>query len=177
MCGLLWTKNIQRHYTYMNARHTLSFSDCSCILIQAIHGYRETERKHWSEKNKVVIQRIKDLAFPEGAPHLAYVHVLDIEKNGYIKAHVDSVRVCIYAYKCLVCSSGACKIVTISNQMRQVYAYSVKYMQLFCCLQFCGDIIAGISLLSTAVMRLVHTENKDRYADVLVKQRSLYVMK
>ena len=43
--------------------------------------------------------------------------------------------------------------------------------------QFCGNTIAGISLLSSAVMRLVHTDNKELFADALIKRRSLYIMR
>lgn len=100
----------------------------------AIHGYRETERKVWSEKNKAVIQRVRDTAFPAGTPQLAYVHVLDLQKEGYIKPHVDAVK-------------------------------------------FCGNTIAGISLLSPSIMRLVHTEDKTKFADILLERRSLYIMK
>ncbi|XP_045159135.2 alpha-ketoglutarate-dependent dioxygenase alkB homolog 7, mitochondrial-like [Mercenaria mercenaria] len=100
----------------------------------AIHGYRETERKSWSEKNKSIIQRVRDAAFPPGTPQLTYVHVLDLQKEGYIKPHVDAVK-------------------------------------------FCGSTIAGISLLSPCVMRLVHTENKTKFADILLERRSLYIMK
>lgn len=100
----------------------------------AIHGFRETERKKWTERNKGIIQRVRDVAFPAGVQQLAYVHILDIKKAGYIKPHVDAVR-------------------------------------------FCGNTIAGISLLSSAVMRLVHTDNKEQYADALLKRRSLYIMR
>ncbi|KAL3868094.1 hypothetical protein ACJMK2_040930 [Sinanodonta woodiana] len=100
----------------------------------AIHGYRETERKHWTEKNKQILQRVKDLAFPPGVAPLAYIHILDLQKNGYIKPHVDAVR-------------------------------------------FCGDTIAGLCLLSSCVMRLTHEKDEARYADILLKRRSLYIMK
>uniref|UniRef100_A0A673MCD5 AlkB homolog 7 n=1 Tax=Sinocyclocheilus rhinocerous TaxID=307959 RepID=A0A673MCD5_9TELE len=43
----------------------------------AIHSYRETE-----------------LAFPEDSPLLGPVHVLDLDKDSYIKPHIDSVKVC-----------------------------------------------------------------------------------
>ena len=49
--------------------------------------------------------------------------------------------------------------------------YDIEY------LQFCGNTIAGISLLSSAVMRLVHTDNKELFADALIKRRSLYIMR
>lgn len=99
----------------------------------AIYGYRETERKQWTQKNKAIIQRVRDLAFPPGCPQLAFVHVLDVMATGAIKPHVDSVR-------------------------------------------FCGNTIAGMCLLSSAVMRFTHDKDKSRYADALLTRRSLYIM-
>lgn len=46
-----------------------------------------------------------------------------------------------------------------------------------CTFQFCGDTIAGLSLLTDSVMRLVHDKDKELIADVFLKRRSLYVMK
>ncbi|XP_063858720.1 alpha-ketoglutarate-dependent dioxygenase alkB homolog 7, mitochondrial-like [Scylla paramamosain] len=43
--------------------------------------------------------------------------------------------------------------------------------------RFCGNIISGLCLLSDAVMRLRHVELKDQVVDVLVKRRSLYIMR
>uniref|UniRef100_T1J1L3 Fe2OG dioxygenase domain-containing protein n=1 Tax=Strigamia maritima TaxID=126957 RepID=T1J1L3_STRMM len=43
--------------------------------------------------------------------------------------------------------------------------------------RFCGNIITGISLLSTSVMRLIHEKNPEFKVDVLLPQRSLYIMK
>ncbi|XP_074642466.1 alpha-ketoglutarate-dependent dioxygenase alkB homolog 7, mitochondrial-like [Tubulanus polymorphus] len=70
----------------------------------AIHGFRETEKKHWSQENNIIIQRMKDIAFPPGDILLPYVHVLDVAKNGYIKPHIDSTRFCgsIIAGICLL---------------------------------------------------------------------------
>uniref|UniRef100_A0AAG5DVE0 Alpha-ketoglutarate-dependent dioxygenase AlkB-like domain-containing protein n=1 Tax=Anopheles atroparvus TaxID=41427 RepID=A0AAG5DVE0_ANOAO len=115
----------------------------------AIHGYRETERKHWFPANRAILDRVVAVAFDGAA--MPYVHVLDLAEDGVIKPHVDSVR-------------------------------------------YCGHTIAGISLLSDSVMRLVRTNNeeqtneeyrqifsKDRdkkfWADVLLPRRSLYVMR
>ncbi|KAF7991921.1 hypothetical protein HCN44_010722 [Aphidius gifuensis] len=100
----------------------------------AIHGYRETERSKWNDVNKIIIDRVRQMAFPPGMPQLRYVHVLDLSAEGIIKPHVDSVR-------------------------------------------FCGDVIAGISLLSDCVMRLtkVGDEIKCR-EDFFLPQRSLYIM-
>ncbi|XP_023229654.1 alpha-ketoglutarate-dependent dioxygenase alkB homolog 7, mitochondrial-like isoform X2 [Centruroides sculpturatus] len=99
----------------------------------AIHGYRETEQKHWKEKNKIILQRVRELAFCPNTNHINQVHILDLEKTGYIKPHIDSVR-------------------------------------------FCGNTIAGLSLLSDCVMRLVHEDNPTSRLDALLKRRSLYVM-
>eukprot|EP00058_Branchiostoma_floridae_P017143 XP_002602631.1 hypothetical protein BRAFLDRAFT_266169 [Branchiostoma floridae] len=43
--------------------------------------------------------------------------------------------------------------------------------------KFAGNTIAGLSLLSPSVMRLVHSDNKAWVADVLLKPRSLYIMR
>ncbi|RZF36785.1 hypothetical protein LSTR_LSTR015611, partial [Laodelphax striatellus] len=43
--------------------------------------------------------------------------------------------------------------------------------------RFCGNTIAGLSLLSDSVMRLALEKNKDVFADVFLKRRSLYIMK
>ncbi|CAG9861489.1 unnamed protein product [Phyllotreta striolata] len=100
----------------------------------AIHGYRETERLKWNEVNTKILDRVRAIAFPPNVEQLKYVHILDLDKTGYIKPHIDAVR-------------------------------------------FCGNTIAGLSLLSDSIMRLVHDKNKDLYADVLLKRRSLYIMK
>lgn len=100
----------------------------------AIHGFRETERSQWNEQNSKIIDRVRNIAFPADVTPLQYVHVLDLEEKGYIKAHVDSVR-------------------------------------------FCGNTITGLSLLSDSVMKLVDEETKTQEILVLLKQRSLYVMK
>ncbi|GFR57786.1 alpha-ketoglutarate-dependent dioxygenase alkB homolog 7, mitochondrial-like Protein [Elysia marginata] len=60
----------------------------------AIHGYRETEKREWNEENTQILERVKSLAFTSEVAPLAYVHVLDIAKEGYIKPHVDAVRFC-----------------------------------------------------------------------------------
>lgn len=43
--------------------------------------------------------------------------------------------------------------------------------------RFCGDTIAGLSLISSSVMRLVCEQDKEKVVDILLKQRSLYIMK
>ncbi|KAL7861237.1 hypothetical protein AOLI_G00175860 [Acnodon oligacanthus] len=100
----------------------------------AIHGYRETERLQWGSACAALLSRVRAVAFPEGSPLLGPVHVLDLDKAGYIKPHVDSVK-------------------------------------------FCGNTIAGLSLLSDSVMRLVREENPADWVDLLLSRRSLYILR
>ncbi|XP_068149974.1 alpha-ketoglutarate-dependent dioxygenase alkB homolog 7, mitochondrial [Drosophila tropicalis] len=79
----------------------------------AIHGFRETERKKWYPHNRDVLERVREIAFQGSI--MPYVHILDLAPDGVIKPHVDSTR-------------------------------------------YCGTTIAGISLLSDSVMRLVRTD-------------------
>ncbi|KAJ8283255.1 hypothetical protein COCON_G00021050 [Conger conger] len=60
----------------------------------AIHGYRETERLQWSATCEVVLDRVRGVAFPKDSALLGPVHVLDLDKAGYIKPHIDSVKFC-----------------------------------------------------------------------------------
>ncbi|CAK9826999.1 Alpha-ketoglutarate-dependent dioxygenase alkB homolog 7, mitochondrial [Anthophora retusa] len=43
-------------------------------------------------------------------------------------------------------------------------------------IKFCGEIIAGLSLLTDSVMRLTLLENETLYKDFLLPRRSLYIM-
>ena len=60
---------------------------------KAIVGFRETERKGWSKANQEVIQRLRNVSFNPAHRQLPYTHVLDLAEDGYIKPHIDSVRV------------------------------------------------------------------------------------
>ncbi|XP_053319109.1 alpha-ketoglutarate-dependent dioxygenase alkB homolog 7, mitochondrial [Spea bombifrons] len=83
---------------------------------EAIHGFRETERLHWSPEGSAVLQRVRDAAFPPGESHLSLVHVLDLKKEGYIKPHVDSVKFCgsTIAGICLL-SGSVMRLVSVEN--------------------------------------------------------------
>lgn len=61
--------------------------------LQAIHGYRETEWKKWSEDSSRILDRVRREAFPPETNHLSLVHILDLAPEGWIKPHIDSVRV------------------------------------------------------------------------------------
>ncbi|XP_077069050.1 alpha-ketoglutarate-dependent dioxygenase alkB homolog 7, mitochondrial isoform X2 [Siphateles boraxobius] len=100
----------------------------------AIHGYRETERLQWGVMCESILRRVRVVAFPEGSPLLGPIHVLDLDKEGYIKPHIDSVK-------------------------------------------FCGSTIAGLSLLSDSIMRLVPENNSTDWVDLLLSRRSLYILR
>lgn len=99
----------------------------------AIKGYRETEKIKWNPINSSVLEKVRALAFESHDVPLKHVHILDLEENGVIMPHIDSIK-------------------------------------------FCGTKIAGISLLSDSVMRLIHKEEKNKILDVLLKRRSLYII-
>ncbi|XP_056426266.1 alpha-ketoglutarate-dependent dioxygenase alkB homolog 7, mitochondrial [Hyla sarda] len=82
----------------------------------AIHGFREVERQYWSPDSSAIIQRARDKAFPPGENQLSLVHVLDLQKDGYIKPHVDSVKFCgsTIAGICLL-SSSVMRLVSVDN--------------------------------------------------------------
>ncbi len=61
--------------------------------LQAIHGYRESEKTEWTPENQQVLSRIRQFAFDDPTQTLVHVHVLDIAKDGYIKPHIDAIRV------------------------------------------------------------------------------------
>ncbi|XP_017277280.1 alpha-ketoglutarate-dependent dioxygenase alkB homolog 7, mitochondrial [Kryptolebias marmoratus] len=100
----------------------------------AIHGYRETERLRWGPACEEILNRVRSVAFLDSGPLLGPVHVLDLDKAGYIKPHIDSVK-------------------------------------------FCGSTIAGLSLLSDSVMRLVKEDAPHEWLDLLLSRRSLYIMR
>ncbi|XP_063327716.1 alpha-ketoglutarate-dependent dioxygenase alkB homolog 7, mitochondrial [Pelmatolapia mariae] len=100
----------------------------------AIHGYRETERLRWGTACEEILNRVRSTAFPEGSQLLGPVHVIDLDKTGYIKPHIDSVK-------------------------------------------FCGSTIAGLSLLSDSIMRLVKEDTPSEWLDLLLSRRSLYILR
>ncbi|KAG0730377.1 Alpha-ketoglutarate-dependent dioxygenase alkB 7, mitochondrial [Chionoecetes opilio] len=60
----------------------------------AIHGFREVERSRWSTRASSILDRARQAAFPDPCQKLPQTHVLDLDKAGVIKPHVDSVRFC-----------------------------------------------------------------------------------
>lgn len=65
----------------------------SSLYTQAIHGFRETEKSHWNDDNKAILHRVREEAFKSEESQMTLVHVLDLAKDGFIKPHIDSVKV------------------------------------------------------------------------------------
>ncbi|XP_077069049.1 alpha-ketoglutarate-dependent dioxygenase alkB homolog 7, mitochondrial isoform X1 [Siphateles boraxobius] len=131
----------------------------------AIHGYRETERLQWGVMCESILRRVRVVAFPEGSPLLGPIHVLDLDKEGYIKPHIDSVKVCLG----VICTVSFPTVVICT-----LFLFSMNIA--FSC-QFCGSTIAGLSLLSDSIMRLVPENNSTDWVDLLLSRRSLYILR
>lgn len=66
--------------------------------LQAIHGYRETEWKKWSKDSSQILDKVRTKAFSPEMIQLSLVHILDLAPEGWIKPHIDSVRVMTYYF-------------------------------------------------------------------------------
>ena len=82
--------------------------------IQAIVGFRETERKNWNFLNTVTVDRMRETGFASSETRLLpYIHVLDLSEDGYIKPHIDSSRVsCLFNSKTIIQGRHFCFIVS-----------------------------------------------------------------
>lgn len=59
----------------------------------AIHGYRETQMSQWCPENQSILDKIKKLCFEEQDNVKNQTHILDLSEDGFIKPHVDAVKV------------------------------------------------------------------------------------
>ncbi|KAI3381229.1 hypothetical protein SNEBB_007872 [Seison nebaliae] len=62
----------------------------------AIHRYREMEKSTFSNPtNQSTIKRLRDfLKHYSDTKLLDHCHIIDLDKDGYIKPHIDSIRFC-----------------------------------------------------------------------------------
>ncbi|XP_011212055.2 alpha-ketoglutarate-dependent dioxygenase alkB homolog 7, mitochondrial [Bactrocera dorsalis] len=135
----------------------------------AIHGFRETERKQWYPHNRAVLERVRQTAF-DGAI-MPYVHILDLAAEGVIKPHVDSTR---------YCGNTIAGISLLSDSvMRLVRVDERKYLQ--------GKAVEAPEVASTSAQNTADADDAYRnrpettlennfYVDVLLRRRSLYIM-
>ncbi|XP_037931647.1 alpha-ketoglutarate-dependent dioxygenase alkB homolog 7, mitochondrial-like [Teleopsis dalmanni] len=137
----------------------------------AIHGFRETERKQWYPHNRQILERVRQVAF-DGAI-MPYVHILDLAEKGVIKPHVDSTR---------YCGTTISGMSLLSNcVMRLIRVDETKYRQ---------TVQDSESTDCDKTKTATQTESTDDsyrnqpkatiennfYADVLLPRRSLYIM-
>ena len=75
----------------------LCFNLLKQSMFQAIEGYRETEKSHWSDANQPIIDKLKTVTGEavegKSLKPLDEVHVLDLAREGYTKPHTDSIKV------------------------------------------------------------------------------------
>ncbi|XP_070852181.1 alpha-ketoglutarate-dependent dioxygenase alkB homolog 7, mitochondrial [Drosophila suzukii] len=131
----------------------------------AIHGFRETERKKWFPKNREILERVRQVAF-DGAV-MPYVHILDLAPDGVIKPHVDSTR---------YCGTTISGISLLSDSvMRLVRTDAQRYNQ-----QATGTANELESKGSEPDAAYRHQPaaslENNFYADLLLPRRSLYIM-
>ncbi|KAH8364264.1 hypothetical protein KR084_005072 [Drosophila pseudotakahashii] len=131
----------------------------------AIHGFRETERKKWFPKNREILERVRQVAF-DGAV-MPYVHILDLAPDGVIKPHVDSTR---------YCGNTISGISLLSDSvMRLVRTDAQRYHQ-----QSTGSATEPELKGSESDAAYRHQPEasleNNFYADLLLPRRSLYIM-
>ncbi|XP_017059466.1 alpha-ketoglutarate-dependent dioxygenase alkB homolog 7, mitochondrial [Drosophila ficusphila] len=131
----------------------------------AIHGFRETERKKWFPHNREVLERVRQVAF-DGAI-MPYVHILDLAPDGVIKPHVDSTR---------YCGTTISGISLLSDSvMRLVRTDAQRYQQ------HSADAATepeskGSEPDAAYRHQPVASLENNFYADLLLPRRSLYIM-
>lgn len=133
----------------------------------AIHGYREMEKGDWLPDNDHVLQRMRTKAFEANV--LPHVHCLDLAADGIIKPHVDSSRYCGSTI------AGLSLLTDCIMRLRRVD--ESKYKQN----RFEDEEKSNeMSRRSNHVndKSTDRTPNESNYfVDVLLKRRSLYIMK
>ena len=70
--------------------------------MQAIEGYRETEKTQWTDHNLALMDRLREATAAastegEGLETIHPMHVLDLAADGEIKPHIDSVKASHYS--------------------------------------------------------------------------------
>lgn len=113
-----------------------------------IHSLTETKR---------ILDRVREASIlPQGLTYFPAVHVIDLAEDGYIKPHVDSIKV-----RAIIRVDQ--ELIHLSRPIDTV------------CLQFSGEVVAGVSLLSPSIMRFKE-EHGESIIDAFLPRRSLYMM-
>lgn len=129
----------------------------------AIHGYREREKGDWSPENEQIFKRIHSKAFT--ANIIPQVHVLDLAANGIIKPHVDSVRYCGSTI------AGISLLTDCIMRLRRVDENEYKQ-------NIHGNAHSAGKTTQDSTMAKGETKSEFKhFVDILLKRRSLYIMK
>lgn len=130
----------------------------------AIHGYREMEKTDWWPENEKIFERVRSRAFVANV--LPHVHILDLAADGIIKPHVDSSRYCGTTI------AGLSLLTDCIMRLKRVDENQYKQSREG------EDGSQGLS--RTPQQQRSDKQNKSQFsyfADVLLKRRSLYIMK
>ncbi|KAH8264822.1 hypothetical protein KR038_002521, partial [Drosophila bunnanda] len=134
----------------------------------AIHGFRETERKKWFPHNREVLERVRQVAF-DGAI-MPYIHILDLAADGVIKPHVDSTRYCGTTISGIsLLSDSVMRLVRTDAQRYQQHQQSTTNAK------ETESKDADTDAAYRHQPKEASLENKF-YADLLLPRRSLYIM-
>lgn len=132
----------------------------------AIHGYREMEKTDWLPENEQVFQRVRDKAFVSNV--IPHVHILDLAADGIIKPHVDSSR---------YCGSTIAGLSLLSDCIMRLKRVNEKLYE-----QNKLEQDRNMPDHTTQGRNIEDTETEaniefNYFADILLKRRSLYIMK
>lgn len=133
----------------------------------AIHGYREMEKSDWLPDNQQVLQRMRTTAFEANV--LPHVHCLDLAADGIIKPHVDSSRYCGSTI------AGLSLLTDCIMRLKRVD--ESKYKQNRFGDEEQSDEISRRSNHEPDESADSISNEFNYFADVLLKRRSLYIMK
>ncbi|RUS14896.1 hypothetical protein BC937DRAFT_93179 [Endogone sp. FLAS-F59071] len=135
-----------------------------------IRGYRECEASYWGKDDarvREILQRVFGL-LPEEWEWLN-PHILDLEAKGEILAHMDNADVSVFLLICVA------SIVSFHTFIHLVSPSLISSSRRNC--QYSGSVVAGLCLLSPAVMRLRHKADSECRFDVLLEPRALYIQR
>lgn len=133
----------------------------------AIHGYREMEKTDWLPDNEQVFQRVRDKAFVSNV--LPHVHILDLAADGIIKPHVDSSRYCGSTI------AGLSLLTDCIMRLKRVDEKMYEQNKL----QDDQNIAPEYTRADRKIDDSKNDESNELnyFVDILLKRRSLYIMK
>ncbi|XP_055317631.1 alpha-ketoglutarate-dependent dioxygenase alkB homolog 7, mitochondrial [Sitodiplosis mosellana] len=129
----------------------------------AIHGYREMEKTDWWPENERIFERVRSKAFVANV--LPHVHILDLAADGIIKPHVDSSRYCGTTI------AGLSLLTDCIMRLKRVDENQHKQSREG------GDDRKQSGNQSKQEVNNLEKSEFSYFVDILLKRRSLYIMK